>query len=66
MVWWRMFRFLDQRKQAKIQWIQDPRQSSVDNLNNVRCEARWYFRNKKKEYLEAAIEELDTKSKIKI
>ena len=30
--------FLDQRKQAKIQVVQDPSQSSVDNLNNVRHE----------------------------
>ena len=29
--------FLDQRKQAKMQWIQDPSQSNVDNLNIVRC-----------------------------
>jgi hypothetical protein len=27
---------LDQRKEAKMQWIQDPSQSNVDNLNNVR------------------------------
>ena len=27
---------LDQRKQAKMQWIQDPSQSNVDNLNNVK------------------------------
>jgi len=26
--------FLDQRKQAKMQWIQDPGQSNVDILNN--------------------------------
>jgi len=26
---------LDQRKRAKIQWMQDPSQSNVDNLNNV-------------------------------
>jgi len=31
--------FLDQRKQAKMQWLQDPSQSNVDNLNNVRHEA---------------------------
>ena len=30
--------FLDQRKQANIQWLQDPSQSNVDNLNNARCE----------------------------
>jgi len=27
---------LDQRMQAKMQWIKDPSQSNVDNLNNVR------------------------------
>ena len=27
--------FLDQRKQAKMQWIHDPSLSNVDNLNNV-------------------------------
>jgi len=31
--------FLDQRKQAKMQWVQDPSQSNADNLNNVRYEA---------------------------
>ena len=56
--------FLDQRKQAKLQWLQDPNQSSVDNLNNVRCEASRHFRNKK-EYLKANIDELETNSKIK-
>ena len=57
--------FLDQRKQAKIQWVQNPRQSNVDNLNNVRCEASRLFRNKKKAYLKAKIEDLETNSKIK-
>jgi len=47
--------FLDQRKRAKMQWVQDPRQSNVDNLNNVRREASRYFRIKKKEYLKAKI-----------
>ena len=40
-------------------------QSNVDNLNNVRCEANRHFRNKKKAYLKAKIEELETNSKIK-
>jgi len=31
--------FLDQRKQDKLQWLQDPNQSIVDNLNNVTREA---------------------------
>ena len=54
--------FLDQRKQAKIQWIQDPNQSNIDILNNVRREVSRHFRNKKKAYLRAKIEELETKS----
>jgi acid phosphatase class B len=28
--------FVDQRKQAKMQWVQDPNRSKVDNLNTVR------------------------------
>jgi hypothetical protein len=52
--------FLDQRKQAKMQLIQYPSQSNVDNLNNVRRDANRYFRNKKKGYLKAKIEKLKT------
>jgi hypothetical protein len=55
---------LDQRKQAKILWLQDPSQSNVDNLNNVRHDASRRFRNKKKAYLKAKIEELETNSMI--
>jgi len=40
--------FLDQRKRAKMQWIQDPKQSNVDNLKNVRREVSRQFRDKKK------------------
>jgi len=57
--------FLDQRKQAKMQWIQDLSQSNVDNLNNVRRAGSRHFRNKKKAYVRAKIEELETNSKIK-
>ena len=57
--------FLDQKKQAKMQWIQDPNRRNVDNLNNIRRDASRHFRNKKKAYLKAKIEELETKSKIK-
>ena len=46
-------RFLDQRKQANMQWVQDSNQRNVDNLNNVRSEASRYFSNKKKKYLKA-------------
>ena len=48
--------FLDQRKRAKMQWIQDPSQSNVDNLNKVRREVSRHFRKKKKAYLRVKIE----------
>jgi len=48
-----------------MQWLKDPSQNNVDNLDNVRGEASRHFRNKKKEYLKAKIEEFDTSSKIK-
>ena len=57
--------FLDQRKQAKLQWVQDPSQRNVDNLNNVRRKASRHFRNKKKAYLKTKIEELESNSNIK-
>jgi len=43
-----MYMFLDERKQAEMQWVQDPSQSNVDNMNNVRREACRHFRNKKR------------------
>ena len=44
--------------------VQDPRHSNVGNMNNVRCEVSRHFRNKKKEYLKAKIEELENNNKI--
>jgi hypothetical protein len=59
-------RFLNQRKQAKMRWLQNPKQSNVDNLNNVRREASGHSRNKKKEYLKVKkVNELETNGKIK-
>jgi len=40
--------FLDQRKWAKMQWKQDPSQSNVGNLNNLRHEASRHFREKRR------------------
>jgi hypothetical protein len=57
--------FLDQRKRAKMQWIQDPSQSKVDYLNNVKRDVSRHYRNKKKAYMRAKIEELETNSNIK-
>ena len=48
-----------------MQWLQDPNQSNVDNVNNVRCEASRHFRNIKTECLKAKIDELETNTKTK-
>jgi hypothetical protein len=39
-------------------------ESSVDNLNNIRRDASTNFRNKKKTYQKAKIEELETNSNV--
>ena len=39
-------KLVDQKKRAKLQWLQDPSQINADNLNNVKHEASRYFRNK--------------------
>jgi hypothetical protein len=41
-------KYLDQRKQTKMQWLQNPNQSNVGNLNNVRREATRHFRKKRR------------------
>jgi hypothetical protein len=40
-------KLLDQRKQSKLQWLQDPSEINGDNLNNVRRETSRYFRKKR-------------------
>jgi hypothetical protein len=58
-------KLLDYRKQAKLQWLQDPSEINGINLNNVRHEASRHFRNKKREYLKDKINGLATNSKNK-
>jgi hypothetical protein len=60
-----VYELLDQRKQAKLLWLQEPSEINGDNLNNVRREASRYFRNKMMEYLKDKINELATTSKNK-
>ena len=48
--------FLDQKKHAKMQWLQEANQSNTDNLNTVRHEASRHFRNKEKENLKAKVD----------
>jgi hypothetical protein len=59
-------RFLDQRQQDTMQWLQHTNHNNADNLNKVRREDSRHFRKEKKEYLRAKIDELENKSKIKI
>jgi hypothetical protein len=56
--------FLDQRKQAKMQWLHHLNQSNGDNPINVRCVVRKNFRKKRK-IRKANIEELETYGMIK-
>jgi hypothetical protein len=58
-------KLVDQRKQAKLQWLQDLSEVNEDNFNNVRLEASRYFRNKKRGYLKNKINELVLNSKNK-
>jgi len=48
-----------------MQWLQNPNQSNVVNLSNVRCGANRHFRNKKEEDLKAKIDELETNNRAK-
>jgi hypothetical protein len=48
-----------------VNLIQDPSQSNIENLNNVRRDASRHFKNKNKAYLKVKIEEIETNSKIK-
>jgi hypothetical protein len=58
-------KLIDQRKQAKLQWLQNPRQINGDNLKNLRRETSRTFRNKKRECLKGKINELKTNNKNK-
>jgi hypothetical protein len=57
-------KLLDQRKQAKLQLLQDPSEINGNNLNNTRCETSRNFRNKK-DCLKDKFDELATKRKNK-
>jgi anti-sigma28 factor (negative regulator of flagellin synthesis) len=59
-------KLVDRRKQAKLQWLQDPSVVNEDNFRNVRREASRQFRNKKREYLKNKINKHEYNSKNKI
>jgi hypothetical protein len=58
-------KLVDQRKQAKLQWLQDLSEANEGNLSDVRREANRHFRNNKREYLKEKINELESNSKNK-
>jgi hypothetical protein len=58
-------KLIDEKKQAKLHWLQDPSEINGGNLKIVTREASRYFRNKKREHLKDKINELATDSKNK-
>jgi hypothetical protein len=58
-------KLLGQRKQAKLQWLQNPSQINGDNQNNIKLETSRHFMNKKREYLKDKVHELAMSSKMK-
>jgi hypothetical protein len=56
---------VDRRKQAKLQWLQDPSEANEDNVSDVRREASRHFRKKRREYLKDKIKELESNCKNK-
>jgi hypothetical protein len=58
-------KLLDERKEAKLQWLQDTSEINWDNLCNIRCEAGRHFRNEKRDFLKDRINEIATNSKNK-
>ena len=43
-----------------MQWLQETIQNNKNNLNKVRHEVSRHFKNKKNEYLEAKVDEIET------
>jgi hypothetical protein len=58
-------KLIHQRKQAKLQWLQNPSQINGDNLKNLRRETSRIFRKKKRERVKGKINELETNNKNK-
>jgi hypothetical protein len=56
---------VERRKQAKLQWLQDPSEANEDISNNVRWAASRHFRKKKGESLKDKSNELESNGKNK-
>jgi hypothetical protein len=57
---------MDQRKQAKLQWLQNSSQINGDNLKSLRRETSNTFRKKERGCLKGKINALETNNKNKI
>ena len=53
---------VEQRKQAKLKFLQDPTQPNRDNYHTERRETSRTLRNKKRDYLTGKLSEIDTNS----
>jgi hypothetical protein len=51
-------KLLGQRKQAKLKWLWNPRQTNEDNMNNKRHETRTFMRKRRRKYLNEKTNEL--------
>jgi hypothetical protein len=58
-------KLIDRRKQAKLQWLQDPREANGDILSDVRREDGRHFRKNKREYLKDKINKPESNGKNK-
>jgi hypothetical protein len=58
-------KLIDQWRQEKLQWMQNPDQINGGNLKNITYETTRTFRNKKREYLKGKINELESNNKNK-
>jgi hypothetical protein len=56
-------KLIDQRKQSKLQWLQNPSQINGNNIQNLRCDTSRIFRKKKRKYREGKINELENNNK---
>jgi hypothetical protein len=56
-------KLVERRKQAKLQWLQDPNEMNKDNTSDVMRKASRHLKNKKRKYLEDKINELELNSK---
>jgi hypothetical protein len=58
-------KLVDQRKKAKLQWLQDPSEVNENSFSNVQQGASKHYRNKEREYLKDKINKLESNSKNK-